>query len=119
MPGIPTTVIHAVLKFADKENPPTGLTFRNRHNESFNFSNDDIDDILFTRPMKAAPFPDIANELPGPMAVTPVTLAPEQPATDRDELAIRAANNAVLAIRACPFNTITRLPTNFLPTSHR
>ena len=98
MPGIPTTVINAVLKFADKENRPNGVAFRNRHNDSFNFSNDDIDDILLTRQQAIAPFPDIENELPGPMVVTPVTPDPAPPAPNRDELALQAANNAGLAI---------------------
>jgi len=98
MPGIPTTIINAVLKFADKENRPTGVAFRNRHNESFDFSNDDIDDILLARQHDVAPFPDIENELPGPMVVTPVTPDPVPQAPDRDELALQAANNAGLAI---------------------
>lgn len=98
MPGIPTTIINAVLKFADKEHRPDGVAFRNRHNESFKFSNDDIDDILLTRQHDVAPFPDIANELPGPMTVTPVTPDPVPPEPIRDEIALQAANNAGLAI---------------------
>ena len=98
MPGIPTTVINAVLKFADKENRPTGVAFRNRHNESFNFTNDEIDDILMPRPVEIAPYPDIANELPGPMYVTPVTAEPEPAQPNRDDQALQAANNAGIDI---------------------
>lgn len=96
MPGIPTTIINAVLKFADKEDRPTGITFRNRNNESFNFSNDDIDDILLTRQIEVAPFPDIPNELPGPEHVTPVTPDPQPPQPNRDDIAAQAAHNAGL-----------------------
>lgn len=98
MPGIPTTVINAVLKFADREHKPTGVAFRNRKNELFNFTNDEIDDILMPRTVDVAPYPDIENKLPGPMTVTPVTADPEPAQPDRDEQAIQAANNAGLDI---------------------
>lgn len=98
MPGIPTTVINAVLKFADREHKPTGVAFRNRKNELFNFTNNEIGDILMPCTVYVAPYPDIENKLPGPMTVTPVTADPEPAPPDRDEQAIQAANNAGLDI---------------------
>ena len=90
IPGVPQTIIDAVTRFATKENRATGLTFRNRANESFAFSNDDLDEVLVERPI--APFPDIPNELPGVTAAVTV-LAPPPPLDD-DELANIAAHAA-------------------------
>ena len=90
IPGVPQTIIDAVTKFATKENRTTGLTFRNRVNESFTFSNDDLDEVLVEP--TPAPFPDIPNELPGVTAAVTV-LAPPPPLDD-DELANIAAQAA-------------------------
>lgn len=89
MPGIPTTIITAITTFADKENRPDGVSFKNRINESFNFLNDNIDNILLTKPV-------IENELPGPMTTTPVTPDSLPPVPNRNEQALGAAANAGL-----------------------
>lgn len=90
IPGVPQTIIDAVTKMATKENRSTGLTFRNRNNESFAFSNTDLEEELVERPM--APFPDVPNELPG-VATAITTVEPPSPPNPEDR-ARRAAENA-------------------------
>ena len=89
----------AVDKIAVKENRPTGLTFKNHANESFAFSNHDLDKQLIERP--TAPYPDIPNELPGVTAAVTV-LAPPPPQGPED-LADIAAANAGIDLNDPPF----------------
>ena len=90
IPGVPQTIIDAVDRIAAKENRTTGLSFRNRINEVFTFSNDDLDEVLVEP--EPAPFPDIPNELPGVTAA--VTVLEPPPPPDNEEQADMAAANA-------------------------
>ena len=93
IPGVPQTIIDALSRFATKENRSTGLIFKNRANENFAFTNEDLEPELIEQPAPA-PFPDIPNELPG--VTTAVTvLAPPPPPND-EQLADIAAHNAGL-----------------------
>lgn len=98
IPGVPQTIISAVTRIAVRENRPTGLTFRNRHQEDFNFSNADLDEVLIEQ--HAAPFPDIPNELPGVTTALAVTPLPSE--QNRDDTARQAAHNADINLHNVP-----------------
>ena len=62
---MPESIIRKVEELAEKEKVDIGLHFRNRHQEMFEWENEEYDNNQNESESEVAPYPDIAAELPG------------------------------------------------------